>query len=85
MNNSNESEPKYKVYTNGPDYCAELINGTWRAVIHDSDDNFVAEVYDEKPDRFVEFEFLTQDQIYDRDMELLISEVYETEFILEGA
>ena len=85
MKKSKKIEPKYKVYTHGPDYCAELINGTWRAVIHKSDNDFVVENYDEKPDRFVDSEFLTQDQIYDRDMGLLISDVYETEFILEGA
>ena len=85
MKKSKKIEPKYRVYTHGRDYCAELINESWRAVVHKSDNDFVVENYDEKPDQFVDSEFLTQDQIYDQDMGILISDDLETKFILEGS
>ena len=79
------TDPIFKIYFDGPDLCVELINGKWHVAVQESEDETIIEERDEKPDRFVDYEFLTMQEIYDRGFFILIIDRYCGYSILEGA
>jgi len=84
MTANDEKEELYQVFFDGDDFCAELIDGSWRVVVLESGPFHSGKEFDQKPDRFVKYELLTVKEIFDRDLHELLIADYDPGSILEG-